>query len=420
MAVSRRKLNRTYRRGELGEQLQLIMDYVQDIGTKYATMKTVVDELKTDLGTHVTTYNSMVTGPLTELKADINTIKDNNNILRSGAITQMAQMYTAKRGAPHLYPDTGSACSAAIGTDVATMATFVNTLKADVNDHYQAVEPVHKWTSQRYSTTLGSPHLHADTVNVVAEADLIVGDLDATKLAFVNACAVAYEAHRAATAPIHHVADATNVVSVTNPATNGTEAKLLINELKAIINAHLTDTTHGHYQADGRTPAITAADAAQNDYSDIVPIANAVKAANNTHAATYIVVEKPTALITTADATAAQADVDAVLDEIKTDLNAHLVDRIPHIAPDTKNTAAVLSTDLTLAQSILVGTELKALFNAHCAAAEACDGSSHTALTASNYAAESTTIGYTPTQETIAIAASTSALTATPPDDLVD
>ena len=219
MAVSPRKLNRTYRRGELGTQLQLIVDAIQDIKVKYTSMKVVVDELKTDLGTHVTTYNSMVTGPLTELKADINTIKDNNNTLRAGAITQIAGMYTAKRGSPHLVADAASNFTTAIGTDEATMVTFANAFKAKVNSHYHLEGDVHTRASAFYALAKGAPHASADAANVNDDPIATSNDTCHTLLTNMKAD---FNAH-ILTIPRHYAADATNTSTAAAASMRSTE-----------------------------------------------------------------------------------------------------------------------------------------------------------------------------------------------------
>lgn len=114
------------------------------------------------------------------------------------------------------------AVGAANASDLATLITVTNEIKATYNDHGQ------------------DDHVHdvADTANVIAAADAT--DL-ATAMAVLNEAKADHNTHRSESG-VHANNDAGNAIAAAD-ATDQASAETLANELKTDVNAHIAAAT---------------------------------------------------------------------------------------------------------------------------------------------------------------------------------
>lgn len=121
-------------------------------------------------------------------------------------------------------------------------------------------------------------------------------------------------------------ADASTAVSTANASTEET-AVALANALKAAYNTHVASllsatTGQGAHMGDASAGAVATANATNE--ASAITLANAIKAAYNTHRASAVFhnTADSTNAVSSADATDT-ASLYTLLNEIKTDLNAH-------------------------------------------------------------------------------------------------
>lgn len=120
--------------------------------------------------------------------------------------------------------DASTAISTADATDLPTVITLANALKASYNAHC---------ASACSSTTGQGAHIAADAANLVSSADATDQSSVNTLL---NELKGDYNTHRAATT-FHPTADGTNTVSSSNASDLATSLTLA-NEIKTDLNAH--------------------------------------------------------------------------------------------------------------------------------------------------------------------------------------
>ena len=212
-------------------------------------------------------------------------------------------------------------------------------------------------------------HFEDDTTNAITAPVAGAGNLDSV-IEIGAAFKTAYTAHIASTS--HHVAaDSTNTIA---SATAQEGVKALADELKVDINAHMSNGT-AHTDADDVTDQIDAADVTTK--ASAITLINQCRAAYEAHrqqeddaagtgtvhaAADDTNVVTPTAL--TADATWAQ--IAALADAIRTAYEAHrVVTPAVHANADGTNTvsASAVGNVQTVTNTLL--NEEKTDFNAH-------------------------------------------------------
>lgn len=116
-----------------------------------------------------------------------------------------------------------TAITTANATDLATVKTLANALKADMNLHLA-------------STT---QHNAADTTNTIGFTDLVGGDSQATTNTAVNELKTDYNAHRSQSG-VHPETDSYHLVEAAN-ATDLATSITLVNEIKLCYNQHIQD-----------------------------------------------------------------------------------------------------------------------------------------------------------------------------------
>jgi hypothetical protein len=122
------------------------------------------------------------------------------------------------------HADASTAISAATASDLPTVITLANAVKASYNLHIASVCS---------ATTGQGAHLSVDAANGISSADATD---QGTANTLLNEIKTDYNVHRAS-AVFHHTADATNVIAAANASDLGTSITLA-NELKTDINLH--------------------------------------------------------------------------------------------------------------------------------------------------------------------------------------
>lgn len=202
----------------------------------------------------------------------------------------------------------------------------------------------------------GAPHKADDTSNQVTASDAATADLESV-IDLEKALEAAYDAHLASTT-VHIAADSTDVT--TNKSVY-TKIKTLADELKTDYNAHRAKVSGTcHAEADS-TNDVTAS--AVSSKATAVTLLNQIKAKFNAHCGMTEVHGK----------TGVYAAIKALADDLKAQYNAHRVlvgTPAAHGAQDAVNdvTAAAVSDKAT---AVTLVNQIKAMFNAHCADAEA-------------------------------------------------
>lgn len=293
-----------------GEQLTATLG----AGTE-SSLATYVNKLNTQLeGCHaVANANSLdaILGVLNEVKTD----------------------YEAHRvdATSHTNADAANAIAAADATDQTSAETLANELKADLNSHFAAL------SEGEEAITL------VNDIAVQYEAHIAETTMLDEALTLVNELAANYELHRVKQPAVHSVANTTDAISATNPATDLAEAIALANDLKSVYNSHRTDVNEAAHPTDDDTNVVTVADAASI------------------------------------------GDLPALLSDIFTQFNAHVASGTFHVGADNASiatspamgTAAVHwienTTDVVsatnpatdLAEAILLANDIKAIYNNH-------------------------------------------------------
>lgn len=236
---------------------------------------------------------------LAEAEALINDIKAKYNLHRSQA-------------GVHDNNDAGNAVSSADASDLATLVTLVNEVKSDFNAH------------------------------LVVTTDL------SESITLVNELAADYTAHIADTNS-HTIADATNVLTATIPATNLVEASALANDIKAMYEAHrilVVGSVHPHADA---VNTIGSADA--TDSLSLKTLANELKTKFNLHLLALSTLEECLTLV----------------NEMAADYEAHrvLVAGGEHTAADATNVLTATMPATNLAEAEALANDIKAMYNLH-------------------------------------------------------
>jgi hypothetical protein len=209
----------------------------------------------------------------------------------------------------------------------------------------------------------------AATANHVA-ADSTNGTTDTSPIADVyvllNELKTDYAAHRVLTAAsVHAGADSVDVVTAANATTKATSFALA-NDLKTQFNLHLANVTSVHGAADTANPVVLADLTAASTWSEIMAMADSIRTKYEAHRiltdgsvhgdadATNTVSQSAIGTVQTA--------INGLLNELKTDFNAHIILMTSHVIKDdsmavTAATATNLATSATLAKNLVTSYE---------------------------------------------------------------
>ena len=217
-----------------------------------------------------------------------------------------------------------------------------------------------------------APHTQNDTTNVVTAANAASGSLDSVG-DLEKDLEEQYEAHIASSTH-HKAADTTNVVTLTSVYAN---VKALADELKADYNLHHVYVVSSCHAGAGDPNAVTEADVASK--AGAIALLNDIKTQYNLHLANVTSCHgaADTANVEALDDLESDAtwdDIQAMADDLKTNYTAHiaLVDSV-HGAADAAN--GIAADDVGDVQTSVNAflNELKGDLNAHMAE----EGTSH-------------------------------------------
>lgn len=224
----------------------------------------------------------------------------------------------------------------------------------------------------KYNTHIAAAgtHIAADVDNLVAST--AATDPTADILTLVNDAYDMYVLHIAEGATVHPGgADTTNVVTATYPATTEAEAVALMNDIKAQYELHRANNGGAYHTNPDVTNTIAEADA--TDWDSLVTLANGYKGTTGFNAH-IILTAGPTHgssdvahAITAADSGAQITALFTELNEIQTDLNAHIAHLGVHPTAGVANATAAASDEAT---SVALCNGLKATLNTHIASAD--------------------------------------------------
>lgn len=194
------------------------------------------------------------------------------------------------------------------------------------------------YEAHRASTTF---HLAADSTNTVTDTSPI-----ADTYVLLNELKTDYNAHRVLTdASVHGAADSTNVVDAANATTKAT-AITLGNQLKEMFNAHIILIAASVHGAADETNTIVLDDLESDaTWSEIMAMADALRAGYEAHRVlttdSVHGAADSTNTVSQAAIGTVQTAINGLLNELKTDFNAHIVLMTSHAV---KNDDMVIST----------------------------------------------------------------------------
>lgn len=212
-------------------------------------------------------------------------------------------------------------------------------------------------------------HIAATAAHVAA--DSTNGTTDTSPIADVyvllNELKTDYNAHRVLTAAsVHGGADSTNVVAAANATTKAT-AITLANELKTDFNLHIATTAGSvHGAADATNPVVLADLTSTATWSEIMAMADSIRAKYEAHrvltAGSVHGAADATNTVSQAAIGAPQTAINGLLNELKTDFNAHIILMTSHVIKDdsmtvTAATATNLATSVALAKNLVTSYE---------------------------------------------------------------
>jgi hypothetical protein len=225
-------------------------------------------------------------------------------------------------------------------------------------------ELITKYEAHIASTT---HHIGADSTNVVTELGVPI-----EVYTLLNELKVDYEAHRVLTAAsVHAGADATNTITAAN-ATTKALAVALANDLVETLQANFVNVT-SHHGGDGDEAGATALAAlnggdpldAESTWEEIALVADGIRAAYEAHrvltAGSVHGAADSTNTVTAGAVGTIQTAVNAGLNELKGDFNAHIATAgSVHYITDrsmevTAANASSLATSRTLVNAIRAG-----------------------------------------------------------------
>ncbi len=201
-------------------------------------------------------------------------------------------------------------------TLLASLITLTTNLRIAYEHHRQNQKPDGTAAAMAY-------HQNADTANVLGGLPaLSTADQVADALNLLKA---EYEAHRVslvAGGGAHDNADATNTITAANCTSADFDSMVtLCNQLRTKFLAHLTQATVHHNNDADNNATVTAA---VSYPADLFTLANALKAAVNTHMGSNVYHETADAgVVTAADATTVASLITLAAD-IRVKLDAHL------------------------------------------------------------------------------------------------
>ena len=222
-----------------------------------------------------------------------------------------------------------------------------------------------------YETHIGSTayHLAADSTNVVTELGL-------AKEAYtlLNELKVDYAANRVNVTSHHGASDSTNVVTAADATTKAT-AVTLANDLRTQLNAHMALTAGSvHGAADATNPVVLAALATTATWTEIAAMADALRTSYEAHrqrttSSTHAGADSTNTVTAGAIGTVTTA-VYAGLNELKTDLNAHVVEFGTSHAVKDASASVTKANATTTNTAIALVNEMKAVINNHISRAD--------------------------------------------------
>ena len=214
-----------------------------------------------------------------------------------------------------------------------------------------------------YAAHLGSTtyHLAADSTNTLTATSVL-----AKVNALSNDLKAKYNAHRVRLASVHTAADNTNVVDAANATTKAT-AITLLNQIKAKFNAHCA-LTPAHGAADAVNPIILADLGVAATWEQIQAMADQLRVSYEAHrvltAGSVHGAADSTNTMAVAAVGSVQTSVNTLLNELKTDFNAHMSLLTSHAVKDT-SMEVTGANSTTLATAIKLANELREKFNDH-------------------------------------------------------
>jgi len=209
---------------------------------------------------------------------------------------------------------------------------------------------------------LTSSHPSADATNTVTDTSPI----DDVYI-LLNEIKTDYNAHRVLTAgSVHGGADTVDVVDVVNATTKAT-AIALANQLKTMFNAHIILTDGSVHGAEDTANEVTLDDLETDaTWTLVMGMADGLRTAYEAHRIlTAGSVHGGADATNTVSQTAigvVQTAINGLLNEIKTDFNAHIILLTSHTMKDdsmkiTASNASSLETSVTLAKSLISSYE---------------------------------------------------------------
>ena len=213
-----------------------------------------------------------------------------------------------------------------------------------------------KYEAHRASGTF---HPSADSTNTVTDTSVI-----SDSYALLNELKTDYNAHRVLTAgSVHSGADSVNVVDVANATTKAT-AIALANQLRSAMLANFANVTSHHIGADSVNIAvIEAVDALTSEatWSEIAALTDALRTAYEAHRQATTGIHgaaDSTNTVSAAAVGAVQTSANSLLNELKTDFNAHIILMTSHVVKDDSMkveaaNASSLATSITLAKELV-------------------------------------------------------------------
>lgn len=209
----------------------------------------------------------------------------------------------------------------------------------------------------------GTYHIAADSTNTLTATTVY-----AKVKALVDNLRTKYEAHRVYTTGTTHAgADSTNVAGVTVISTKAT-AITVLNDLKAVYNAHIINVSTCHGAADTTNTVILTDLGVSATWSEIQAMADSIRAKYEAHrvltSGSVHGGADATNSATVAAVGSVQTSVDTYLTELKGDFNAHIILASSHAAKDESMQVTVANAT-TLATSIALANAIKSSFNDH-------------------------------------------------------
>jgi len=246
---------------------------------------------------------------------------------------------------PALVPCTNYATAAALSADLKTKYN-AHRSQAGVHSHNDSGNEV---TSTTPVTTIAMLKTLVNEIRTDFNAHCIVISQEEECVTLVNELYLDYETHRANADPVtgyHLVADAVNVVNpLLNPATDIASAILLANDIRTCYLAHRSQAgVHQNNDAGNNIASGAAATLA-----DMITLLNQAKVALNGHLLVASNLEEAYVL----------------LNEMKTDYEAHRVATAYHLGADNVNSVSAVPSADTYAKAVTLSAALATAYTAH-------------------------------------------------------